>query len=54
MANAKKDPSIEQAELTPEVKEELFTAPVDIIPSGIEAPTRMDGNYDQNSGTFSR
>lgn len=50
----KKDASIEEAELTPEVKEELFTAPVEIIQSGIEAPARMDGGYDQNSGTFSR
>ena len=51
---AKKDESIETAELTPEIKEEMFTAPIDVIPTG-EAPAhQMHGHYNQNTGEFIR
>ena len=54
MAAKKDDPQVETAELTPEIKEELFTAPIDIIPTGAAPAEHAGPGYDQNSGTFVR
>jgi hypothetical protein len=52
MAAKKDEATVEAAELTPEVKEELFTAPIEVIPTG-EAPAhQMHGHYNQNTGEF--
>ena len=51
---AKKDESIETAELTPEIKEELFTAPIDVIPTGSAPAPHANAGYDQNTGEFIR
>lgn len=53
MAAKKDEATVENAELTPEIKEELFTAPIDVIPSGY-APEKPVSGYDQNSGEFIR
>lgn len=51
---AKKEDQIETAELTPEIKEELFTAPIEVIPSGSAPAEHSHAGYDQNTGTFVR
>lgn len=57
MAAKKDEATVENAELTPEIKEELFTAPIDVIPSASDesdvAPI-IHGAYNQNTGEFIR
>lgn len=53
MAAKKDEASVEEAELTPEIKEELFTAPIEVIQTGY-APEKPVSGYDQNSGEFIR
>ena len=56
MAAKKDEATVENAELTPEIKEELFTAPIDVIPSASneEAAPLLHGAYNQNTGEFIR
>lgn len=55
MAAKKDEATVETAELTPEVKEELFTAPIEVVPNASnDAPAhQMHGRYNQNTGEFS-
>lgn len=53
MAAKKEETSVETAELTPEIKEEMFTAPIEVIPSGY-TPEKPVSGYDQNTGEFIR
>ena len=57
MAAKKDETLVEHAELTPEIKEEMFTAPIAVIPSaseGPEVPVIIHGAYNQNTGEFIR
>lgn len=53
MAAKKDETSIEEAELTPEIKEEMFTAPIEVIQTG-HAPEKPVQGYDHNTGEFIR
>lgn len=57
MAAKKDETTVETAELTPEIKEEMFTAPIEVIASaseGPEVPVIIHGAYNQNTGEFIR
>lgn len=54
MAAKKEESQVEVAELTPEIKEELFTAPIEVIPTGSAPAPHANAGYDQNTGEFIR